>query len=159
MMLTLENWSTLLVRSRLHSPENARSLCERWRSEAGTAAEPRDFVRWLLTHGHLTQYQARLLSQGRVEGLFLGPYKLLERINQGRMAGAFQAIHETSLEPAVIKVLPAERAKDPLLLARFQREAKLATQLAHPSIVRVLQTGEAGGLHYVALEPVEGATL
>jgi serine/threonine protein kinase len=51
-----------------------------------------------------------------------------------------------------IKVLPPSKAKDPTLLARFQREAKLATRLRHPNVVRSFQVGQAGALHYLVME-------
>ncbi len=156
---TLDGLTALLVRGRLHSPETARTLCERWRKDAGPSAEPLQFLRWLVAQGHLTDYQANLLGQGRAEGLFLGPYKILERIGEGRMAGAYRAVHEANAAPAVIKVLPPSKAKDPLALARFQREAKLALTLQHPSVVRALQAGEANGVHYLVMEHLDGGTL
>jgi serine/threonine-protein kinase len=42
---------------------------------------------------------------------------------------------------------------------RFQREANLAGRLRHPNIATVFDSGTAGGLHYIAMEYVRGATL
>jgi serine/threonine protein kinase len=45
------------------------------------------------------------------------------------------------------------------VLARFQREARLAMRLKHPNVVRTFQVGEAGGLRYLVMEYLEGETL
>jgi serine/threonine protein kinase len=80
------------------------------------------------------------------------------------MAGVYRAQHETG--PVIaIKVLPPSKAKDPGLLARFQREARVALRLKHPNIVRTFQVGEAvqpgasEKLHYLVMEHLEGETL
>jgi serine/threonine protein kinase len=58
-----------------------------------------------------------------------------------------------------IKVLPPSKTKDPNLLARFQREARLSLRLKHPNIVRTFQVGVADNLHYMVMEHLEGETL
>jgi serine/threonine protein kinase len=58
-----------------------------------------------------------------------------------------------------IKVLPPSRAKDPYLLSRFLREARLAVRLNHPHVVRSYQIGEANKLHYIVMEYLDGETL
>ncbi len=157
-MQTAEDFTTLLVRSRLHSAEAAQTLNQRWRKEVGAHGQP-DFARWLVGNGHLTEYQANLLARGRTEGFFLGSYKILDRIGEGRMAGVYRAVHESSGEAAAVKVLPPSKAKDPLTLARFQRETKLALALNHPSVVRAIEAGESNGVHYLVMEHLDGGTL
>jgi serine/threonine protein kinase len=58
-----------------------------------------------------------------------------------------------------IKVLPPSRAANPQMVARFQREARLAMRMKHPNVVRAYQLGEAKGLHYLVMEYLEGETL
>jgi hypothetical protein len=58
-----------------------------------------------------------------------------------------------------IKVLPPSKAKVPELLARFQREARLAMKLRHPNVVRTFQAGDNDGLHYIVMEYLDGETL
>ena len=107
---------------------------------------------------HLTEYQAALLVRGHSEGFFLGAYKVLELIAKGRMAGVYKAVNESG-QSVAIKVLPASKAKDTDILARFKREGRLLTQLEHPNIVRAFQVGESDGKHYLVLEYLDGDTL
>jgi len=165
MELTVQNVYGLLLRSRLLPIEEARTMFARWNQEAkDTATQVAPFARWMVANKYLTDYQATLLARGHADVFFLGPYKILDRLGKGRMAGVYKAQHETG--PVVaIKVLPPSKAKDPSLFGRFQREARLAVKLKHPNVVRTFQTGEgeqpgsADKLQYLVMEYIEGETL
>ncbi|MGH9602680.1 MAG: protein kinase domain-containing protein, partial [Terriglobales bacterium] len=58
-----------------------------------------------------------------------------------------------------LKVLPADLARDPERLARFQREARAVAALNHPHIVTIFSVEEADGLHFLTMELVEGQSL
>ncbi|HZU36875.1 MAG TPA: serine/threonine-protein kinase, partial [Gemmataceae bacterium] len=159
MAYTVQNLCGFLIRSRLLSADEVRALYQRWRSEAGdTAAQTAQFLKWLVARRYVTEYQASLLGRGLPDNFFLNEYKILDRIGQGSMAGVYRAVHPLGQEVA-IKVLPPSRAKNPRVLARFQREARLALRLKHPNVVRAFHVGEASGLHYIVMEYLEGETL
>jgi serine/threonine protein kinase len=165
MELTVQNVYGLLLRSRLLPLEEARTMFARWNQEAKDAAgNIGQFGKWMVANKYLTDYQAALLARGHADSFFLGPYKILDRLGKGRMAGVYKAQHETG--PIVaIKVLPPSKAKDAALFGRFQREARLAVKLKHPNVVRTFQTGEGeqpgvpDRLHYLVMEYIEGETL
>ena len=58
-----------------------------------------------------------------------------------------------------IKVLPTELAADRERLKRFEKEARSASSLNHPSIVTIYEIGQADSVSYIAMELVEGKTL
>jgi serine/threonine protein kinase len=150
--------SALIVRSRLLGPDDLKAALRNLQP-TGSDAEDLEAVRRALVAGkHLTEYQAAHLMRGHVDGFFLGPYKILERIAKGRMAGVYKGVHSSG-QVVAIKVLPASRAKDPEVLARFQREARLLTRLDHPNVVRAFHVGEAEGKHYLVLEYLDGDPL
>jgi eukaryotic-like serine/threonine-protein kinase len=148
---TVPELVALVARSRLLSADAVTNLLK-------DARDLEDARRLLVSGKHVTEYQAAHLLRGHTDGFFLGPYKVLDRIAKGRMAGVYKAVHEAS-QLAAIKVLPASKAKDPETLARFKREGRLLTQLDHPNVVRAVAVGEADGKHYLALEYLEGETL
>ena len=165
MDLTVQNVYGLLIRSKLLSLDECKEMFARWNAEAKENATNLGlFARWIVTNRYLTEYQASILARGHAEGFYLNNYKILDRLGKGRMAGVYKAQHETG--PIVaIKVLPPSKARDKSLLARFQREARVALKLKHPNIVRTFQVGEArqvdtgGKLHYLVMEFLEGETL
>jgi serine/threonine protein kinase len=75
-----------------------------------------------------------------------------------RYVTEYKAQHRLG-QVVAIKVLPPSKARDASLLARFQREARLALKLKHPNVVRAFQMGETSGLHYLVMECLEGETL
>lgn len=159
MELTVQNVYGLLLRSKLMSFDEAKEMYARWQKEAGDGAgNLARFAAWMVANKYLTEYQAGLLARGHAEGFFLNDYKILERLGKGRMAGVYRAKHKLG-QVVAIKVLPPSKAKDPTMLARFQREAKLATRLKHPNIVRTFQVGQADVLHYLVMEYLVGETL
>jgi len=159
MELTVQNVYGLLLRSKLLSINDARTMYSRWQQEAKDASTNlARFASWMVSHKYLTEYQAQLLARGHAEGFFLNEYKILDRLGKGRMAGVYKAQHHLG-QIVAIKVLPPSKAKEATLLGRFHREARLALRLKHPNIVRSFQTGAAAGLYYLVMEYLEGETL
>jgi hypothetical protein len=58
-----------------------------------------------------------------------------------------------------IKVLPAAMTKDAAAVARFEREVTAAARLEHPNIVTAHDADEAGGVHFLVMQYVDGADL
>src|SRR5260221_7206682 len=147
MDLTIHNVYGLLIRSHLLSLDDVKEMFARWNHEAReSATDVAQFAKWMVANKYLTEYQASLLARGHADGFFLNQYKILDRLGKGRMAGVYKAKHKLG-QIVAIKVLPPSKAKEPTLLARFQREVKLALKLRHPNIVRTFQMGVAGALN------------
>lgn len=91
-----------------------------------------------------------------------GPYLLVRRLGVGGMAEAFEATRTGAggFEQRVClkRVLPAF-SEDEEFVARFRREAALAARLRHTNIVGVVDVGNVDGVHYMALELVDGVDL
>ncbi len=89
----------------------------------------------------------------------LGSYRVEREIGRGGM-GVVLLARDTRLDRLVaLKTIPAEMARDPERLARFEREAKIVASLNHPNIVTIHSLEEAGGIRFVTMEYVEGASL
>jgi serine/threonine protein kinase len=121
--------------------------------------DPRQCANELVRAKMLTQFQAKNLLNGKYRGLMLGTYKLLQPLGQGGMGVVYLAEHTLIKRKVAIKVLPHEQALDQLNLDRFYREARAAAALDHPNIVRLYDVGQGGGVHFLAMEYVDGVNL
>jgi serine/threonine protein kinase len=89
----------------------------------------------------------------------LGDYQLIREIGRGGMGIVYEA-HQISLNRRVaLKVLPFAAALDPKQLQRFKNEAQAAAQLHHNYIVPVYAVGAERGVHYYAMQYIEGQSL
>jgi serine/threonine protein kinase len=105
-----------------------------------------------------TSVDRKSLSGEREAGMpaSIGQYRILSQLGVGGMGAVYKALH-TKLEKVVaLKVLPADRLKDPGAVARFEREMRAVGKLHHPNIVAAHDAGEIGDTHYLVMELVEG---
>lgn len=159
MEFSVQNLCGFLIKSKLMSAEGMRAMQQRWQTEAKDQVNSTSqFTKWLVANKYVTEYQASLLAKGHADNFFLGQYMILERLGRGRMAGVFKAAHPLG-QIVAIKVLPPSKSKNPLVLGRFQREARLSLKLKHPNVVRTFQVGQSGDLNYLVMEFLEGETL
>ena len=68
-------------------------------------------------------------------------------------------MHRVMRRRVAVKVLPSNKADDPSSLERFHREARASAALDHPNIVRAYDVDQAGGLHFLVMEHVDGPNL
>lgn len=86
-------------------------------------------------------------------------YHLIEKLGEGGMGVVWKAIQLATRRPVALKLLSAAAfASEPARL-RFEREVELAARLEHPCIARVYDSGLTHGLHYYAMELIEGVDL
>jgi eukaryotic-like serine/threonine-protein kinase len=89
----------------------------------------------------------------------LGDFQLLREIGRGGMGIVFEAEQLSLRRRVALKVLPFAAVLDPQHLQRFKNEAQAAASLDHPNIVTVYSVGCERGVHYYAMQYVEGQTL
>ena len=89
-------------------------------------------------------------------GTTLGNYKILEKLGAGGQGTVYKAIDAKLGRTVVIKVLPAELTAKEANLKRFEREARLASSLDHPNICTIFDLDEIDGVHFIAMQYVEG---
>jgi eukaryotic-like serine/threonine-protein kinase len=92
-------------------------------------------------------------------GDVLEHYRLLDRIGAGGMGVVYKGEDLRLGRPVAIKLLPGDIARDPVALARFRREAQVASALNHPGICTIHDVGETGGVAYLVMEYLEGTPL
>lgn len=89
----------------------------------------------------------------------LGDFKLKKRLGKGGMGEVFLAQQVSLDRPVAIKTLSKELASKPGFVERFLREARSMARLQHQNIVQVYAADSVKGIHYVAIEYIDGRSM
>ena len=89
----------------------------------------------------------------------LGDFRTIRVIGRGGMGVVYEAVQISLNRRVALKILPMTSAGDPRKLKRFQIEAQAAALLNDPHIVPVYVVGSENGIHFYAMQLIEGQTL
>jgi serine/threonine-protein kinase len=95
------------------------------------------------------------VSRDPLVGTTLAGYTLLDRVGEGGTATVYRAQH-AEYGTVALKVLREKLRQDRTAVARFVREASFGTRVTHANVIRTIQTGETGGLQFLAIEWAAG---
>jgi serine/threonine protein kinase len=95
----------------------------------------------------------------RLPGMPLGDFRIVREIGRGGMGTVYEAEQLSLGRRVALKVLPFAAALDTKHLQRFKNEAQAAAQLHHAHIVPVYAVGAERGLHFYAMQLIEGQNL
>lgn len=86
-------------------------------------------------------------------------YRVLRQLGAGGMGVVYQAEHCLMERPVALKVIHHDLLEHPAAVDRFRQEVRAAARLAHPNIVTAYDAEQAGDLHFLVTEYVEGMSL
>jgi serine/threonine protein kinase len=89
----------------------------------------------------------------------IGDFRIIREIGRGGMGVVYEAEQISLRRRVALKVLPFAAVLDPKHVTRFKNEAQAAANLDHPNIVSVYSVGCDRGIHYYAMQYVEGQSL
>jgi eukaryotic-like serine/threonine-protein kinase len=86
-------------------------------------------------------------------------YRILARLGEGGMGTVYKAEHRIMERVVALKVISPHLLANKQAIDRFHQEARAAARLNHPNIVTAHDADQAGGLHFLVMEYVEGINL
>jgi serine/threonine-protein kinase len=87
----------------------------------------------------------------------LGQYRLKQRLGSGGMGEVYLAEHQMMKRPCAVKLIRPEKAGDPRILARFEREVRATAKLSHWNSIDIYDFGRtADGTFYYVMEFLPG---
>ncbi len=89
----------------------------------------------------------------------LGDFRLIRELGRGGMGVVYEAEQISLGRRVALKVLPFAAMLDKQQLNRFKNEARAAATLDHPNIVSIYSVGAERGVHYYAMQLIEGCSL
>ncbi len=118
-----------------------------------------EVVAELLRQEKLTDHQAASLLDRNLNELVLGNYVILSLIGEGGMGRVFKALHRRMERLVALKLLHKGALQSEEAVQRFHREARAAGRLMHPNVVTAYDADECNGIHFLAMEFVDGTDL
>jgi eukaryotic-like serine/threonine-protein kinase len=116
-----------------------------------------EFIHGAAPHLHAAEGPA--VSDGLQPEAPLGDFRLVREIGRGGMGVVYEAVQMSLGRRVALKVLPFASALDARQLQRFKNEAHAAAQLHHTNIVPVYYVGCERGVHFYAMQFIEGRSL
>jgi serine/threonine protein kinase len=98
------------------------------------------------------------MSELAAPGEAVGSYRLEELLGEGA-AGLVFAARDPDGTRVALKLLRSELAEDTVMVARFEREARLARDLGTPHVVPILELGRSQGIAFLAMPFYAGGSL
>ena len=92
-------------------------------------------------------------------GAQFGRYAVLEELGRGGMGIVYKALHRDLNMVFALKILRETEVASAEVLDRFRREAQAEARLRHPNIVTIHDAGQEAGVHYIAMDYIEGDPL
>ena len=128
--------------------------------ELGVA--PKKLGEIMLAKGYLTDAQVKEIF--KYQGLKGGHtsiqgYKIISKIGQGAMGSIYKALQVSMDRIVAIKCLAPKYAANDKFRERFLREARAVARLNHPNIIQGIDVGDSNGVHYFAMEYIDGPTV
>lgn len=105
-------------------------------------------------------YTINRLRREVAEAREFGQYRLTKLIGSGGMGEVYLAEHLMMKRPCAVKLIRPEKAEDPTILARFEREVQLTAKLSHWNNIDIFDYGRtADGSFYYVMEFLPGMSL
>lgn len=107
----------------------------------------------------LTAFQSHFLLAGKGQSLRIGPYRLMKRLDGGRSAHTFKAMHARLRRPVVLRVSTPQFAGDPPHRANVEKTMLSLARFSHANFLTVVDAIEVDGCPVMAFEYVHGIPL
>jgi serine/threonine-protein kinase len=155
-----EFWQ-LVEQSRLLAGEQCRQLHQEFQATNGSTdhTSPRMLGEWLVSRNIFSRYQVTVLLAGRPGPFVYGDYKIYDRVEAGRLANEFRAVHAAAGHPVLLRFLTGPIVQDAGLWAATATEAQIACSLNHSHLQRLFELVDLGSFKYLVEEDLHGETL
>jgi len=161
MSIPIPNFWSLLQQSRLLAPEQCQQLAGDFAQVKGASdqSNARTLAEWLVARNVLSRYQTMILLAGRPGPFHYGDYKVYDRIEKGRLAGCFRAVHGPTGHPVLLQFLTGQVIQDPSAWADAVQNTLAACAVQSPNVQRFFEPVDLGSFKFVVAEDLRGVAL
>jgi eukaryotic-like serine/threonine-protein kinase len=160
MALPVADFWKLVIESHLLTAEQ----CQRYAAEFGAVkganqSSAATLAEWLISQNIISRYQATVLLAGKSGPFAFGDYRVYDRVEKGRLAGVFRAVHAATGHPVMLAFLPSAVTSDAALWNHTVRAAQTLGALHNPHLRRCYDLVDLGKYRFLVQEDVRGATI
>jgi hypothetical protein len=151
----------LLRDSRLLAPEQVQQLSADFGHMKGAAEQgsAKTLSEWLVARNVLSKYQTMILLAGRAGPFFYGDYKVYDRVDKGRLAGQFRAVHAPTGHPVLLQFLTGPIITDQQLWAAAANDVLAASSIVSPHVQRFFEPVDLQAFKFLVSEDLRGDSL
>ncbi len=159
MSLSIADFWSLVAQSRLLPPPECQRLAAEFAAASPGAADAVPLTEWLVKRQVISSFHAKVLLAKRPGPFFYGDYKVLDRVEKGRLAGLFRAVHQPTNHPVGLHFLSGAVAGDKDALSRLSSRTASANRLRHPLVWTCYPLADLGAFKFVPVAWHDGQSL
>ncbi len=147
----------LLFDAQLVGPDEARQYHAAW-VQHNPHGDAQQLAEWLVAANLISRYQASILLAGRPGPFVYGDYRIYDRIEKGRLAGIFRAVHVPTMHRVCLQFLNGEQAASPDVVHYLAHQASIVsrTSAGFPHLLRCYHLADLGAFKFFVLEDLQG---
>lgn len=158
-MGTVDTIIGLLLEKRIIPSTELETLRKRWFTpERQGKDDAEQFTKWLVLNKYVTDFQGKMLVQGKTNALQIGSYTTLEIIRTGVMSGTVK-VQDPAGKICGMQFVDSSKRLNIKAVQKFKDEAVASMDLHHPNIQGIVEIGIGNRQNFVIRELVEGETL
>src|SRR5262245_46666054 len=158
MPVSIPDFWTLLVASRLASRSSIPKLQEQFSQVKGadTQGNVVTLAQWLISQGTISRYQAKVLLAGHAGPFAYGDYTVFDRHGEGRLQGAFRALHPATRHRVLLWFHSGAVVQNPQWWSTLTEQVGTFARVVDPCVARVYHLCDIGQFKFTALEDLQG---
>src|SRR6516165_6419434 len=158
MPVSIPDFWTLLVASRLASRSSIPKLQEQFSQVKGadTQGNVVTLAQWLISQGTISRYQAKVLLAGHAGPFIYGDYTVFDRYADGRLQGAFRALHPATRHRVLLWFHSGAVVQNPQWWGVLTEQVGTFCRVVDPNVARVYHLCDIGQFKFTVLEDLQG---
>ncbi|MEX2185156.1 MAG: serine/threonine-protein kinase [Pirellulales bacterium] len=161
MALAVADFWKLAIESKLLTAQQCQQFAEEFGRVKGAAqgATAGTLAEWLISQNIISRYQATILLAGKSGPFEYGDYRVYDRVEGGRLTGAFRAVHAATGHPVMLSFLSTAVTGDAARWRNTVRAAQTLGALNNSHLRRCYDLVDLGKYRFLVQEDLRGATL
>lgn len=158
MPISITDLWNLTVESQLIKADDVARLADEFNKSVEGVPTVEKLMQWFIGQRMVTPYQSKILLSGQPGPFVYGDYQIYDRIESGRLAGIFRAIHLPTRHRVCLFFLSGPAVQDAQVVARIAQQASTASRasVGHPHLLRCYHLADEGTFKFVAIEDLQG---